>query len=210
MPVMDGYTAATLLRSKGFTTPIIALTAHAMRGDEEKCRAAGCSGFLTKPIDMDLLVRTIAQAIHDRGGVAAAEDSPLDTSTALKPSIEEHRHVTAPAASFDSIQPLRSSLPTEDPEFAEIVAEFVERLGQQLKAIRQAWDSNALDDLARLAHWVKGSGGTAGFDALTAPARALEFAAKEGQLDAIGTAVATLQGIVDRIAVDSPSHVSAT
>ena len=71
MPVMDGYAAAALLRSKGLKTPIIALTAHAMRGDEEKCRSAGCTGFLTKPIDMDLLVRTIGETVGQKPTVAS-------------------------------------------------------------------------------------------------------------------------------------------
>ena len=69
MPVMDGYTAATLLRQHGLATPIIALTAHAMKGDQDKCLAAGCSGYVTKPIDADLLVRTLAETLSDLAGI---------------------------------------------------------------------------------------------------------------------------------------------
>ena len=63
MPVLDGYSATKLLREKGFKQPIIALTANAMQGDEEKCLSAGCSGFLTKPVNMDRLLESVHDAM---------------------------------------------------------------------------------------------------------------------------------------------------
>jgi two-component system sensor histidine kinase/response regulator len=67
MPRLDGYEATRRLRQRGVDLPIIAVTAHAMSGDEALCRQAGCDGYLTKPAKRRMLVGYVASVLAARG-----------------------------------------------------------------------------------------------------------------------------------------------
>ena len=187
MPVMDGYTATRILRERGLTMPVIALTADAMKGTEERCREAGCSGFLTKPIDMDKLVNALAETLRQHGYDFVSGELPDDDTLTS-------RRLTRCS--------IHSTLPTDDVDFCEIIAEFEVRLREQLSAMRAAFAAGNIAELAFLAHWLKGSGGTAGFHEFTDPAKELERLIKTAAPDeSIVGVLAEIEAIADCIVV---------
>lgn len=174
MPILDGYSATSQLRKLGYNKPIIALTAHAMRGDEKKCRASGCSGYLTKPIAMDELLAAVSKALSESSEVL----HPNVGSKQLARSIDISAEQTPRCSEAIHVSPIFSTLPTDRPQIQQIITKFTDRLSEQLDLMQSALDAADSERLGEIAHWLKGTGGTIGLDCFTEPARSLEQHAK--------------------------------
>ena len=179
MPVMDGYTATRRLRDEGVETPILALTANAMKGFEQECLDAGCDGVLTKPVDIDALLETLAGVL----GGERSSDAPEPVA----------RQSTAPTGG-----PVVSRLAGHE-KLRPTFEKFVANLDQKLAAMDAGLDAGDFEALARLGHWLKGAGGTIGFDHFTEPAERLEALAKEHKEAELEPVIDEIRSLASRI-----------
>lgn len=119
MPGLDGFETLAALRHRGATMPVLALTAASMQGERERCLAAGFAAYLSKPIDMMLLLEEIARLAHKTapavlattGTILVIEDNP-DANTAICQLLELSGYhaqgaldIASAHAAFDRLQP---------------------------------------------------------------------------------------------------------
>jgi CheY-like chemotaxis protein len=191
MPKMNGYEATIQIRTlpRAQTLPIIAMTAHALKGDEEKCLESGMDGYVAKPISQDRLFYTLWRLLRNRprvDGTTVAEAVPFPPA-AHRYAVEEED--LAPAEKTRASLPML--LPGIDVEtvlqttgldrqtYMEILLGFLRDNQDTAGNLRRAEAADDRATLLQLAHSLKGSAGNIGAGDLQRAANALESGCSE-------------------------------
>ena len=188
MPEMDGYEATRAIRDpssavRNHDVPIVAMTANAMKGDCEACLAAGMDDYVPKPIKVQQLAAVIERNLP--GGSQSQERSAPSSQTDVADS----------SASIDHIPDEIHSELANDSDLSDVIDQFVSRLPRRVEEMRQALDNGDYDQLRRLAHQLKGAGGSYGYPSLNGAAVTLEDAAKAEDVEATKLALAKLTAL---------------
>jgi CheY-like chemotaxis protein/HPt (histidine-containing phosphotransfer) domain-containing protein len=195
MPVLDGFAATRILRQRGVTIPIVALTANAMIDFEQQILQIGCTAYLTKPLDIDVFLESLAGLL---GGTRADTLAVTATDPDLRSALADV--VTAPAPDPLAVltTPIRSRL-ADNGRFAPIVRKFASRLDEMLIPAEQALTLGDAVPVGTFGHWLAGAAGTMGYDAFTDPARELEKFARAGDIAGMNLMMLRLRQMASRI-----------
>jgi HPt (histidine-containing phosphotransfer) domain-containing protein len=130
------------------------------------------------------------------------------TGDALRASSSDGAGADRPASAIDTPAPAEiTDIPAkplisrfaETPGLPPIIHMFIEKLDESMDQMEQAYKQGDWEQLALLAHWLKGAGGTVGFDDFTVPAKELEESAKAGQADQVGAMLDQVKGLKNAI-----------
>jgi PAS domain S-box-containing protein len=188
MPVMDGLEATRQIRSPesgvpNHDVPVIAMTAHALQGDRERCIEAGMNDYVSKPVSPRTLAEVLARWLPEKKDELEVPDAE-ETPPPVLPS-------SAPLV-FDRAGMLERLMDDED--LVRVVTEsFLDDVPRQIEALRRyldAWDAPGAE---RQAHSIKGASSNVGGEALRALAFEMEKAGKAGDLGSVAARMDDLE-----------------
>jgi len=197
MPEMDGLEATRRLRAstRGKTDPnipVIAMTAHVMQEDRDKCVAAGMNDYIAKPLEAKALIAIIKKWLPEKKKVrdysrAITRDKKEETETKME---------TSDTTLFDKPGLMARLMDDEDLARA-LIATFLEDMPRQIKTLKASFESENFDEATRQAHTIKGAAANTGAVALSRAAADLELAGKQKDTGKMTRLISELEQILD-------------
>ncbi len=175
MPVMDGLEATRQIRNSVFSAnnpliPIVAMTAHAMQGDEERCLAAGMNDYVSKPVAPQALARVLEKWLNEE-----TSSAPMQKVVATEVTSQPEHPVWDLAGLMERVM--------DDQELAlQVLDGFPEDIAQRIQALEAFLTAEDGVGAERQAHSINGASGIVGGKALRAVALEIEKAAKASLL----------------------------
>ena len=199
MPVMDGFAATAAIRERekltGGRIPIVALTAHAMKGDRERCLASGMDAYVTKPLRVEELFAAIGRFFPGTPATSADADGIAPADSQSPPAGQGGRVI---GAVFDSVWAL-ARVEGDVALLRKLIDLFTAQTRKLLPEIRSAGERRDGPALERYAHKLRGSMGSFEADRATEAALQLEIMGRDDDCARIEETVASLECEVGRL-----------
>jgi two-component system, sensor histidine kinase and response regulator len=192
MPEMDGFEATAVIRAReqrvGRRTPILAMTAHTMQGDRERCLEAGMDGYVAKPIHAASLLDAVARAAREAPG--SPFPRAMSTQSGISPSSQHS--VYGRGVVFDQKEALRQCM-GNPALLRRIIVAFLDNLSRLTGAIQEEFAQRNPKGLSRAAHTFKGAAGNIAAHRVFEISRVLEAAAPQAQFAELAPIVEELE-----------------
>ena len=194
MPEMDGLEATRKIREEGsgvlgHRVYIIAMTAHAMAGDREKCLDAGMDDYVSKPVRPEEMFAAIEKGIRQKDKAIADNDTP---------EVRDDSAGNQPGSGEFNPELLRERLDGDEEMIGMILDIFQEDSSRIMEDIERAVMSGNTDDAGKFGHSLKGSSGNVGAIALQQVSAAVEKAGKDGDMESLRSLLADLKSTFHR------------
>jgi CheY-like chemotaxis protein/HPt (histidine-containing phosphotransfer) domain-containing protein len=209
MPEMNGFDATREIRtfearSGRPRVPIVALTANAVQGDRERCLETGMDDYVTKPIDPDLLLKTIDRHLADRSRQPLAASNPSRQTPSVTSATAASTSAPSGSAPVDTLSLLRrcrgkSSL------VEQLLHKFEAQACEQLKSLEDAASRSDREAIARIGHTVKGAAANLSAENVRESARSLEECAATLEQDELLHAIERLAADVRKCVAYIPA-----
>jgi len=218
MPELDGFEATRRIRdwerqqagnAGAQPLPIVAVTAHAMEGDRERCLETGMDDHLTKPFSRARLLEMIERWLTVSRGRAAAQQNPAGQTGPAEPIVpatgapdpSPSQQADADAGPLDptALEQLAAIRPSSQDLVARVIRLYLDSSESIQTEIREASEHGDAERLARAVHRLKSSSGEVGAVRLAELCRELEVHARSGSLEDAAARVADLERELDRV-----------
>ena len=199
MPNMDGFEATAVIRAKervaGTHIPIVAMTAHAITGTRERCLSAGMDGYVSKPVNIQELLGTLAHI----GEPATSQDERTHVVTG-DPDLSLDDFAGEPAIPpLVDVDTLMGRVQGDRALLTRMVSLLLSDTPPRLEQMRAALECRNTQNLAKLAHKIKGAISNFSAESTTSIAQRLETAAQEGNLEIAREVFLDLEKAIERL-----------